>query len=337
MLCRGETPVNAPNEGARSALKGGILTEPCDRVVFATNDVVAGEFRCPATYPGFLTAGRINHYIVAFPRTAVWIERERAPRFVADPSFATIYNPGQPYLRHPISPDGDLSDWLGVSECLARDAVRRFNPGDADHPEPLRHVRAPVSHGTYLAQRLLFSRLSMVNVDELEVEERALSIFIDVLDAAYAPTGRKVASPHRGRPRRDLVESTKAAVMSRLFENASIGDLARDVHIAISPVSLVPRRDRKNASRVSTGYPAPNRARPDGIVSRKPFDAGASRWVLQPFPLHHRVPPRVRRVALGRAMLMTGCLLCFVTAPEKPLALPGVLGKRDERISQTTA
>ena len=145
--------MNVPNQGARSALKGGILTEPCDRVVFATNDVVAGEFRCPATYPGFLTAGRINHYIVAFPRTAVWIERERAPRFVADPSFATIYNPGQPYLRHPISPEGDLSDWLGVSECLARDAVRRFNPGDADHPEPLRHVRAPVSHPRALPDR----------------------------------------------------------------------------------------------------------------------------------------------------------------------------------------
>jgi AraC family transcriptional regulator len=217
-------------------MKGGILTEPCDRVVFATNDIVAGEFRCPVTYPGFLTAGRINHYIVAFPRTAVWIERETAPRFVADPALATIYNPGQPYLRHPISPEGDLSDWLGVSERLTRDAVSRFNPGDADHPEPLRHVRAPVSHRTYLAQRQLFSRLGMVNVDALEVEERALSIFIDVLDAAYAPSGREPASPHRGRPRRDLVESTKAAVMSRLFENASIGDLAREV--GISPFHL---------------------------------------------------------------------------------------------------
>ena len=224
--------MKAPPQGARSSLARGINTEPCDRVVFATNDVVAGEFRCPTTYPGFLTAGRINHYIVAFPRTAVWIERETAPRFVADPSFATIYNPGQPYLRHLISPDGDLSDWLGISERLAREAVRRFDPGHADHPEPLRHVRAPVSNRIYLAQRVLFTRLAMADVDALEAEERTLSIVVDVLRSAYAPTGREVCAPHRGRPRRDLVESTKAALMSRLFENTGIGDLARDVDVS---------------------------------------------------------------------------------------------------------
>ena len=217
-----------------SPLNSGIDREPCDRVVFATKDVVAGEFRCPTTYPGFVTAGRINHYIVAFPRSSVWIEREAAPRFVADPGFATIYNPGQPYRRHPISPEGDLSDWLGVSERLARDAVKRFDPHDADHPEPLRHFGANVPSETYLAQRRLFARLSASGVEPMEAEEQALEIIVAVLRSAYftSSRGREVAMPRRGRARRDLAESAKAAMLARLFENASVCDVARDVDVS---------------------------------------------------------------------------------------------------------
>jgi hypothetical protein len=146
-----------------ATIRSGIEGEPCDRIVFATRDVVAGEFRCPTSYPAFTSAGRIHHYIVAFPRTSVWIERQHERRFVSDPGSATVYNPGDLYARYPISPEGDLSDWLGISEHLARDIVRRFSEYDADHPEPFRHVRAAVENEVYLAQRHLFSRLSQPN------------------------------------------------------------------------------------------------------------------------------------------------------------------------------
>ena len=226
--------MDAPTHNSGSSLRGGIVPDPCDRVVFATGDVVAGEFRCPASYPAFATAGRINHYIVAFPRTSVWIEREKFPPFVADPGFATIYNPHQPYLRRPISPDGDFSDWLGVSERLARDAVRQFDARDADHPEPLRYAAAAVSSETYYIQRQLFTRVSAGNADQLEVEERALDIMVAVLRSAYVASnrGRKLASPRRGRARRELVESAKAALLSRLFENSSVSEVAGDVDVS---------------------------------------------------------------------------------------------------------
>jgi AraC-like DNA-binding protein len=210
-----------------------IVREPCDRVVFATGDVVAGEFRCPTSYPTFATAGRINHPVVAVPRSSVWLERENAPRFVADPGFATIYNPGQPYLRHAISPDGDQSDWLGISERLARDAVRQFSAHDADHPEPLRHAAAAVASDTYLAQRRLFARLNAGVADPMEVEEVALDVVIAVLRSAYSDSSRREAAPpRRGRARQNLVESAKAAILSRLFENSSISDLARDIDVS---------------------------------------------------------------------------------------------------------
>lgn len=226
--------MDARTKHTDSSLRGGIVPEPCDRIVFATRDVVAGEFRCPTSYPAFETAGRINHHIVAFPRTSVWIERETRPPFVADPGFATIYNPHQPYQRRPISPDGDLSDWLGISERLTRDAVRHFDARDADHTLPLRHVVAEVSSETYLAQRQLFTRIASGGVDPMEVEERALLILVAVLRSAYAVSnrGREVAPPRRGRARRDLVESAKAAMLSRLFENSSVSEVASDVDVS---------------------------------------------------------------------------------------------------------
>ena len=226
--------MDAPTHNSGSSLRGGIVPDPCDRVVFATGDVVAGEFRCPTSYPAFATAGRINHYIVAFPRTSVWIEREKFPPFVADPGFATIYNPHQPYLRRPISPDGDFSDWLGVSERLARDAVRQFDARDADHPEPLRYAAAAVSSETYYIQRQLFTRIAAGIADPLEVEERALDIMVAVLRSAYVASnrGRELAPPRRGRARRELVESAKAALLSRLFENSSVSDLASDLDVS---------------------------------------------------------------------------------------------------------
>ena len=226
--------MNASGHNSDSSLRGGIVPDPCDRVVFATSDVVAGEFRCPTSYPAFATAGRINHYIVAFPRTSVWIEREALPPFVADPGFATIYNPHQPYQRRPISPDGDRSDWLGISERLTRDAVRQFDARDADHPLPLRHPAAAVSSETYLAQRQLFTRIASSIAEPMEVEERALLLLVAVLRSAYAASecGREVAAPRRGRARRDLVESAKAAMLSRLFENASVSEVASDVDVS---------------------------------------------------------------------------------------------------------
>jgi len=215
-------------------IRSGIEGEPCDRIVFATRDVVAGEFRCPTSYPAFTSAGRIHHYIVAFPRTSVWIERQHERRFVSDPGSATVYNPGDPYARYPISPEGDLSDWLGISEHLARDIVRRFSEYDADHPEPFRHVRAAVENEVYLAQRHLFSRLSQPDADGMDIEERAIDIVSRVLGSAYE-TNAKTSSrqpPRRGRARRHLVESAKAVILSRLFENSSVCDVARGIDVS---------------------------------------------------------------------------------------------------------
>jgi AraC-like DNA-binding protein len=218
-------------------LSSGILREPCDRVVFETRDVVAGQFRCPTSYPDFRNAGRINHHVVVFPRSAVWIEREHERRFVADPGLATIYNPGQPYERSPISPEGDLADWLGVSERLARDVVRQFDPAHSEQEVPFLHVRAAIGHDVYLAQRTLFTDLVRSDIDALEIEQQVLEILGAVIAAAYRTKNTvNPARPRRGRPRRELVENARAVIAAHLFENLGVCELAAEV--GVSPYHL---------------------------------------------------------------------------------------------------
>jgi AraC-like DNA-binding protein len=220
------------HQGTDSALTRGIAREPCDRVVFATADVALGEFRCPVSYRGFRDAGRINHHVIVFPRASVWIEREDAPRFVADPGLATIFNPRLPYVRAPISPEGDLADWLGVSERFARDAVRQCDHRDAELDEPFRRPFAAVGNEVYVAQRALFTAAARGEIDALDVEERTLEIVGAVLRSSYRSRGTPGAPPRRGRPRRELVEDAKAAILLRLFENLSVGDLAGQIDVS---------------------------------------------------------------------------------------------------------
>jgi AraC-like DNA-binding protein len=212
------------------------MYEPCDQVVFSTPDVTLGQFRCPVTYPGFNDAGPINHHVIAFPRSSVWIERESMRRFVADPCCATIYNPADPYRRYPIAPEGDLADWLGVSEQLARDAVRHLSLRDAEEARPFRHVRARVTTSVYLAQRRLFEYSITDDADALAVEEWAMEILTSVLRSAYGVPANAMKPPRRGRPRRDLVEDAKAAILGALFENLGIIELSE--RTGVSPFHL---------------------------------------------------------------------------------------------------
>jgi AraC-like DNA-binding protein len=191
--------------------------------------VVAGEFRCPTSYPHFAEAGKIHYYVIAFPRSSVWIERGGVGRFVADPRCATLYNPGQPYLRHPISFEGDIADWIGVSERVARELVRPLDPAHADAPEPFRYASASVGSALYLAQRRVFAKLSHAGTDVLDVEEQMLSIVNAVLQSAYRVASPAMAATRGALSRRDVVERAKAVMMERLFENLGVAALASAV------------------------------------------------------------------------------------------------------------
>ena len=121
-----------------------------DRVVFSTECVTIGAFRCPPRHPLFRNSGPIRDDCFVFPRTSVLIQHEHARGFVADPTVITLYNRQQAYERRPVCVDGDRCDWFAVSPDLLRAALtrsrsfgRRCRASDPFHARPGRCRHLP--------------------------------------------------------------------------------------------------------------------------------------------------------------------------------------------------
>jgi AraC-like DNA-binding protein len=199
-----------------------------DRVLLDCGEIRIGAFRCPVEHPEFGTAGPIEGYTVAFPRSAVWIQHDGRPPFVADPGVATIYNRGQPYARRPLARDGDRSDWFSVSRALAESLVATFDPeaaGDAAGPFPIASTRVPAE--LYYQQRLLFSRVIRGELsDPFEVEQEVIAL----LGAVFRPVlGRRHSTAGSTADQRELVERTRAELGRDPFARPTVRELARQV------------------------------------------------------------------------------------------------------------
>jgi AraC family transcriptional regulator len=187
-------------------------------------------FRCPVTDPAFATAGLIDTFHVCFPRTAVWLEYEDTPRFVADATRATLYNPRQPFRRDRLSHDGDHTDWIALDPSVARDVVAHLCPADAEAERAFRFPSASVGQSTYLAQRALFNDAERGLADRLEVEERAIAVVSTVLAGAYARPHPVRQAAERTRA---LVESAREAILHTLFENIGVTELATRLNVSV--------------------------------------------------------------------------------------------------------
>ena len=80
-----------------------LRTKPVERVVFRSDLVAFGQFRCPAGHRLFRDSGPCTHHTFVFPRTSTVIRHAGGSAFVATPNCATLYNEGQQYMRQAIS------------------------------------------------------------------------------------------------------------------------------------------------------------------------------------------------------------------------------------------
>lgn len=205
--------------------------QPLDTIVFETPIVRAARFRCDAVDPRFRNCGPATNFAIVFPRTAVWLRYSGARSFVADPSVATLYNPGQEYTRDKISPDGDRCDWFGVSPQLALDIAASIDAHAYDHHENAFDAQfARVERHLYLEQRKIFSRLERNEVETLEAEETIISLVTAVLRRAHDT--RVAMSKQEKEARLDLVQRAKAALGRNLFNHASLNDIARELNVS---------------------------------------------------------------------------------------------------------
>jgi AraC-like DNA-binding protein len=197
-----------------------------DASVFETSDVWIGTFRCPLDYPSFRDTGPIERYLVAFPRTAVWIRHEGQRVFLADPSITTIYNVAQRYERFPESPEGDRCDWFAVSAGLARDIVGEFDEHAAGSDHPFRFQWAHSPAALYLRQRALLSRAATGDLGRLEGEEDVIEIVSSVIESAYRAPRRLTPSTGAVARHRELVEAARAELLRSVRANTSVVEIA---------------------------------------------------------------------------------------------------------------
>jgi len=217
--------------------------EEIDRVVFASDMVRIGAFRCRPDHPSFQDTGPAQNYCFVFPRTAVEIEHEHEPAFVANPNVVTFYNAGQAYWRNPISAEGDRCDWFGVEPGLVRDALRGFDSGVDERPERLfQYSRGWSDAQTYLLQRRLFSWVASGNsVDPLAVDE----MVIELLDRVLRCTCTSRLSCHRpeiGRSHRHTVHEIETLLSERVEDRLTLRGVAREVGFSAYHVCRLFRR-----------------------------------------------------------------------------------------------
>ena len=224
-----------------------------ERIVFESDVVCAGLFRCAPEDPIFPGGAPCSAHSIVFPREVAWIQHEGRPRFVADTSMATIYNRGQVYRRWSIGGRADRSDWLAFPDSVVRDAVTRFSGADADSPAtPLRHESAPVDADLYARQRQLFLALEQQSGgDALAVEDQALGLLEAVLLSAYGDQLPQRATPRVSRRTAEAIEFARFAIARDPGARHSLPSLARACEL--SPFHLC-REFRRITRQTITTY-----------------------------------------------------------------------------------
>ena len=221
----------------------GIVRDEIDRVFFESGLVRIGAFRCHPEHPSFQDTGPIKNYCFVFPRTAVGIQHEHEPAFVANANVVTFYNFGQVYLRDPISPEGDNCDWFGVESELVRDVVGAFDSRVDNRPErPFVFSRGWSDASTYLLQRRLFTWVTNGKaVDPLAVEETVIDLLVRVLCSTYSARlqscKREKSSNHR-----DTIHDIETILSRHAEERLTLKSVAREVGLSAYHVCRLFRR-----------------------------------------------------------------------------------------------
>jgi AraC family transcriptional regulator len=200
-------------------------------VIFASEIVRVGRFRCPIGHPLFNDSGPTRDYCFVFPRTSVWIEHEGTRPFVADANVIPFYNPASPYLRRAISSLGDRTDWFGIAPDLLRDALMAHDPvATTDSDRLFRFASGPATPHSYLWQRTVYEYVEAhERPDCLLVEESVVSLLAQVLRDTY-----RTAPPlRRHRHHHDIVEDARAHLSTTFARSERLSEIARAVGVSV--------------------------------------------------------------------------------------------------------
>lgn len=198
-----------------------VRLKPVETLLFRSDVVAVGKFRCDAADPLFRDCGPCNHHTFVFPRTFTKIHQEGRAPFVAGPGSVVLYNQHQRYTRTELS-GVDASDWY----TLADDVLFELTGRDAP---PFTVGEVPAGSREYLEQRMIFDALDRGDaLDPLHVDETMLRILSSVV-------GRRLRH-QPSRAQRDAVESVREQIARDPSRNTPLRALARSC--GLSPFQL---------------------------------------------------------------------------------------------------
>jgi AraC-like DNA-binding protein len=227
------TPSSAPpvHDGA---VPLEIRLKPVETLLFRSDIVGVGRFRCPASHQLFRDSGPCSHHTFVFPRSVTAIRLDDGHTFVGSPASVVFYNQHQLYTRSKIS-DVDVSDWVTLAD---EQLAELLSTDDLDRPFTI--AETTLDAETFLRQRRLFDALDRDEHDALAVEEAVLGILRRVV-----PASRRFDRAE------DAVEEARTIVTRHFVRPLSLGALSRAV--GLSPFALC-RAFRARTGQTLTRY-----------------------------------------------------------------------------------
>lgn len=205
-----------------------------EQLHYKSNILQVGTFHCPPTYPLFHTAGKIHGYVLAFPRTSVYIQyAQHKQPIVADPNVVMLYNPGQDYERKQLSELGDISDWFAFKPQVVREVIKPYDPYVAEREKELfLFSHGPSTAEVYFLHRLVQQMARLPQRDTLFIEETLQNVLERIVAFTYQVHGerREPARPSTARQHRELADATKALIAQQYAADLSLDEIAQTLY-----------------------------------------------------------------------------------------------------------
>jgi AraC-like DNA-binding protein len=210
-----------------------------ETILYQSQTVTIGSFRCAPWYPRFEEVGKIKRgHTIVFPRTSVFIIQEGSRPFLTDPNLAVFYNLRQPYRRKKFSEVGDICDFFAFQPALVLDAILPYDPTAAGRGEnPFDFSFGPTQASTYLLQRRLVETVCLqTDPSSLYVEETSLEILARTVASAYKGRPQRVMGnrTHHGTrsAHRELVQQARAILNARFEQSLSLQAIAQELYVS---------------------------------------------------------------------------------------------------------
>jgi AraC family transcriptional regulator len=204
--------------------------------VFESPAVRIGHYRCLVDSPEPSQEKQQPWHAIGIPKAGAFLFQTEGRSSLIDAAHFHYLNAFTPYrTSHPFG-CGDYGSSLVVRSDLLLAAVTRCNPAVEESPEaPFEFSSAPSSPRAYLLERLLLESLvRSTRPEPLEVEERALELVDEAVEAPYRvrrgvpnPRRKGTAQEHRG-----WVVGVKGVLASRFSDRLHLDEIAREVNVS---------------------------------------------------------------------------------------------------------